>query len=324
MSRRRSTESRQIGPSSPVVTFGNCVRAVLSLVIALTIATEIPARDFYVNNEFGDDRNDGGSADFASGTGPFRSIQRAVKAAQKGDRIIVAKTAEPYRESITLQGGNNSGTSLTDFQIEGNGAVLDGSTPITAAWEHVEENLFRVKLDRIKFQILFNESIPADKVLIDDPADLLKLKPLQYAIFDKQVYFMTEKDRLPDSYDLSCCGKKVGITLYQTQYVAIFDLTIQGFQLDGINCHDLALHSKVFGTTLRGNGRSGISVGGASRLLVGSCVIGNNGKSQIRVEGQSRTTVQQSDLVKNENAMRIEIVKGHISVDEKAIEESLK
>ena len=277
----------------------------------VTVENTLSARDYYVNNELGDDRSGGNSADFDRGTGPFKTIARALKAAGTGDRIIIAKTSTPYRESITLQGGKHSGSALSPVIIEGNGAVLDGSQPIDPeAWEHVAGNLFKAKLDRIKYQILFKDSIPAKKIELGSPDDLAALKPFEYAIFEGELYFMVEKDKLPDSYDLSCCGEKVGITLYQVNHVAIFSLTIQGFQLDGINCHDLARNVKVFDCTLRGNGRSGISTGGASRLLLGTSVIGNNGKSQVRSEGYSKVDIQECDLIKAESANRISVKGG--------------
>ena len=50
----------------------------------------------------------------------------------------------------------------------------------------------------------------------------------------------------------------VGITLYKVRDVAIGDLTVQGFQLDGINAFDGAFDIQLSGVTCRGNGRSGI------------------------------------------------------------------
>ena len=57
----------------------------------------------------GDDGRDGRSAEASGAGGPFRTIARALRAAGAGDRIILTKTTEPYRESITLQGGRHSG-----------------------------------------------------------------------------------------------------------------------------------------------------------------------------------------------------------------------
>jgi len=55
----------------------------------------------------------------------------------------------------------------------------------------------------------------------------------------------------------------------------------------------------ISGVTSRGNGRSGISVGGASRVTIDQCLIGDNGRAQLRTEGFSRTYVLDSSLLDN-------------------------
>ena len=71
-------------------------------------------------------------------------LTRALDVARKGDRIILVNTGEPYRESVTLQGGRHSGYPDAPFEIVGNGAVLDGVQPVPVdAWTIVEGNLFR-------------------------------------------------------------------------------------------------------------------------------------------------------------------------------------
>jgi hypothetical protein len=91
----------------------------------------------------------------------------------------------------------------------------------------------------------------------------------------------------------------VGITLYEVRHVVIRDLIVQGFQLDGINAHDGVFGASFIGVTCRGNARSGISVGGASRVRVEGCVVGNNGAAQVRTEGYSHTRVINSHLLDN-------------------------
>lgn len=75
-------------------------------------------------------------------------------------------------------------------------------------------------------------------------------------------------------------SQTVGITLYQVLNVEIQDLVVQGYQLDGVNAHDSAFNVKLVGLTCRGNGRSGISIGGALRVELEACLVGNNGEWQ--------------------------------------------
>ena len=78
----------------------------VAALIWLATAVHACARDLYVNNVSGDDRFNGSAANAQGGkNGPWRTIARALRSAEKGDRINLAATEQPYRESITLQAG---------------------------------------------------------------------------------------------------------------------------------------------------------------------------------------------------------------------------
>ena len=81
------------------------------------------------------------------------------------------------------------------------------------------------------------------------------------------IYFAVEKDKLPGNYHLSYAAKETGITLTHVQGVSIVDMVVQGFRIDGINAANSARDIRLVHITARGNGRSGIAVGGA-------CVVG--------------------------------------------------
>ena len=74
--------------------------------------------------------------------------------------------------------------------------------------------------------------------------------------------------------------------------VVIRDLTVQGFQLDGINAHDCAKDCQLIGVIARGNGRAGIAVGGASSVRIKSCLLSDNGDEQILTDGPSMTSIE--------------------------------
>ena len=152
------------------------------------------------------------------------------------------------------------------------------------------------------FQMLFLANKPAQERIVDRSRGLPDLQPLEWCLLDRAVHFRVEKDRLPDQYDLSYTSLQVGITLYEVRHVLITDLVIQGFQLDGVNAHDSAFDTTLAGLTCRGNARSGISVGGASRVKVLACLVGNNGTAQVRTEGFSRTEIVNSHLIDAERA----------------------
>ena len=267
----------------------------------LLCAASVSARDIYVNNMVGDDANDG-SAPAAAGDriGPYRTITRALKAAGKGDRVILAKTDEVYRESITLQGADQSGWPQEPFELNGNGAVLDGTLPVPAdAWSHYEGQVFRYRPPKTSFQLLYLDNRPAQRRAVSTREEIRDLKPLEWCLFDRYLYSRVEGDRLPQTYALSFTNLQVGITLYEVRDVVVRELVIQGFQLDGVNAHDGVHRARLTGLNCRGNGRSGISIGGASRVTVEACLVGNNGTAQVRTEGFCRAQLVGCDLLDN-------------------------
>jgi hypothetical protein len=277
------------------------ISASLLAVAWFCIGATAVASDLYVNNKTGSDTNSGvADVQRGPGVGPMRSITRALKAAKAGDTIVVANTDEPYRESLTLQGAKHSTNGVQPFRIQGNNAIIDGTVIVDdEAWEHAVKNVFSFKPHLLTYQQLYHRGKPLSRVQVDAIDQLADLEPLQWAMLDGRIYFCAEEDRLPQYYDLSYCGHPVGVTLYNVQGVVLEDLIIQGFQLDGLNAHDNVFDATILGSTLRGNGRSGIHIGGACRVKIEACLVGNNGKAQIDCSDYCRVTIEQCDLVED-------------------------
>lgn len=256
------------------------------------------AANIYVDNLTGDDRRNGlEQKSYGAGNGPVRSITKALRLANKGDRIILANNpGHPYRESIAVSGGFNSGIATFPFEIIGNGATLDGSLPLAdAEWEFVSGEIFRVRPPKGSYQRLFLNDQPVAFVPSTGEARA-QLKPLQWTLANGYIYFHCEQKTLPTSYNLSCCGLQTGITIYQVDGVQISDLTVRGFQLDGVNAADTTRKTKLLGVTSVDNGRSGFTVAGASRVTIDQCTGAGNGNSQLRCEGYSQTTIRDTEL----------------------------
>ena len=100
----------------------------LSVCLVIALAHSAPARDIYVNNLAGDDRSSGDGPNNAIGLGgPVRTIAKATRIAGPGDRIVLAATEQPYRESVSLVGLRLSASPVSPLLLAGNGAILDGS-----------------------------------------------------------------------------------------------------------------------------------------------------------------------------------------------------
>jgi hypothetical protein len=298
------------------------MRTCLALLAFAVIVTDVRAAELFVNNLAGDDFNDGAApVTEALGRGPCRTIMRALRLARAGDRVVLAKTDEPYRESITLHGGNNSGTDYSAFVLDGNGATLDGSIAVPDdQWKHVEDDVFKFRPFYLHYQQLFLGDVPAKRRRMDrETGDLKTLVPNEWCIYKQAIHFRTDGQKPPQQYPLRLAVQPVGVTLYECENVAVVNLVVQGFRIDGVNAHDDVRGAVLSGLTCRGNGRSGIATGGSSRVEITGCLLGNNGEVQLRSEGRAITKVERSDLVPGDMPT-IEDTSGRLTIDGKRFE----
>ena len=271
----------------------------LALLSLLALTSTARGDDLFVDNLRGDDDRDGRTA-VTSGErgGPVRALARALELARAGDRIVMSNTGVPYRESVTLSGGRHSGLGSRPFIVEGNGAILEGSLPVPAkAWEHFRGDVFRFRPPRSAFAQLFLGGPPAERRLLDSAAGRLPpLAPRAWCLADGMIYFRVDPGQMPKDYDLDFAALTVGVTLYEVHDVLIENLTVQGFQLDGINAHDGARDCSLVGVISRGNGRAGVAVGGASSVRIVSAFVSDNGAAQILTDGQSTTAIDETEI----------------------------
>ena len=274
------------------------MRLPLATCLFLSLAHVAVGETIYVNNTSGHDTNSGLTDSYqGEGAGPLRSIGAALKRARRGDRISIARTTRPYHECLTLQGPRNSGWSGKPFVIQGNGAILDGSAPVPPdAWEHLTGDVYRFRPASLGHQVLLWDGKPATQMPRLAAGLCSFLKPGEWCFCGGAMQFATKKDQLPAALNLRYGALRVGVTLYDVQHVVIRDLTVRGFQLDGINAHDNAMDCTLSKLACQSNGRSGVSVGGASRVDVVECGLRQNGHAQLRTEGWSTTRLTSTEL----------------------------
>jgi hypothetical protein len=255
---------------------------------------------WYVDNENGQDTNSGRTQEVGpQAAGPFRTISRALGAAHLGDSIVLAKNATPYREILTFAGARNSGFPGQPFRLIGNGAILSGTQEILPQqWQFVRDGIYEFRPTDGAFQQLYTGDRPATFQNVTRES-LGELQPLNWTLLDGTLYFRTEANTLPQSYDLHYSAGQTGITLYLVRHVSIENLIVQGYWQDGINAHDNVRDAKLIGVTVRGNGRSGISAGGSSRLDVVSSLVGDNWRHQVRAEGVAQVRLLGSNVLPN-------------------------
>jgi hypothetical protein len=264
-----------------------CSTVVVCSLLAPLAASAL-ARDIFVDNLAGDDLLDGTlPTNTSPGIGPMHTITRALRVAGSGDRIVLANTGEPYHESVSLVGSRHSGNPVGPFTIEGNGAALDGTAAVPPeAWQLFRGDVFRFQPPKKQFQQLFLDGVPAVRHPAGEQDGVAaELAPNEWAEAGGWIYFRVEKGRMPQEYALSYSAWPVGITLYKVEGVAISNLVVQGYRLDGLNLNDATGPVVLYGVTARANGRSGIAVVGASEVDMQSCTLGGNGKCQLLLEG---------------------------------------
>lgn len=272
-------------------------------ILAVLLQNSAFSRDIYVDNVRGNDEFTGWEMRIgSSGTGPVKTIGRALKLAQSGDHIVLAHNeGEPYRESVTFLGKNHSAANARFFTLEGNGATLDGSEEFDPAlWKYFRDGIFRFKPRLMAYQNLFLDGKPLQRVVLPKvEIPVVALDEMQWCLHEGYVYFKPERERLPDEYPLRIAGLECGITLMHVQGVCIQNLVVQGFQHDGISAANAARHVNLKNVTLRGNARAGLSVGGASRVWVIESLLGNNNFAQLLLEKHSSVRLIDTDLLAN-------------------------
>ena len=287
----------------------------------LCLLSTASGRDIFVNNLEGNDRSQGQRPHTTGDSGPVATISKALRLAEAGDRIVVVDTGQPYRETLSLMGSKHSAASFGPFTIEGNGAVLDGTAPVPDdAWHHHLGDVFYFEPKRLATQQLYLKGRPA-LCHPAEPGDVMLplLSPLEWCLKDGRIYFRVEPGRLPSDYEAACCALQTGITLYYVEGVVIRDLIVQGFQVDGINAHDAVRGARFENVSCRGNGRSGLTAAGSSRIELEDCRLGNNGRSQLRTEGYSHTRVNDSQLIAN-TAPALVHAGGRVTIDGREID----
>ena len=271
-----------------------------AVMLACLLLGKAAARDIYVDNVGGNDKNNGlqaqGRGDTAS---PVRTIAKALRLARAGDRIVLAN-AVPYHECVSLVGTRHSGFApQIPFTFEGNGATLDGSAPIPAdGWTHFRDNIFRFRPRTLIQPVVFLNGRAIPRLWLPQGTPYPpRLQPRQWCSIEGAIYFAVEASRLPPDYKLSYAELPTGITLYQVDQVVVRNLWIRGFQADGVAAAVGARDVTLQKVACSANGQSGVCVQGGAQVKIESCKLAGNGQSQLLTMPNSETFLLASELI---------------------------
>jgi hypothetical protein len=246
--------------SSPLVAACASVAAWLTL-------SQCFAAVIYVDNHAGDDTYLG-STSTPSGisTGPVKSISRALRLAQASDVIEIKNTGIPYYESLTLFGPRHSGYMSQRFTISGNGAVIDGSSPVPAdSWISIGSGMWKFTPWRKGHYGLILDDQPVAEVAV--PVGALERPDLpvgHWCAWRGSIYYRADGLADPPSMKFRFAHLGMGLTLYRVENVVVRDLTFRNFRVDGINAPDMCHGVLLENVKSIDNRRSGLFVGGAA------------------------------------------------------------
>lgn len=259
--------------------------SVLACTVLCLLCRDVSAKDIFVDNLIGSDWFDGLlSRPVDSGSGPVRTLQRAMKVAGYGDQIILTRPGEVYYDSLSLTGIRNSGSKNHPFTLIGNGAILSGQRTVPkAGWRQAGPDLWKLTLTRKGFYRLLRDGQPLPESRHEGGTNPLEsLAAGEWTAWQGSVYFRADGDA-PSSQAFSYSADQTGLSLYQVQNVRIVDLTLRDFRFDGVHAQNMCENVVLDNVSCINNGRAGVAVSGSSHIEVVGGKISGNGRSQVRI-----------------------------------------
>ncbi|MEX2286281.1 MAG: right-handed parallel beta-helix repeat-containing protein [Planctomycetaceae bacterium] len=282
-----------------------CPRNLRPLVVACTSVaawltlSQCFAAVIYVDNHVGNDAYLGFNATpGGETTGPVKSISRALRLAQAGDTIEIKNTGIPYHESFVLFGPRHSGYTSQKFMISGNGAVIDGSSPVPAdSWVSIGSGLWKITPWRKGHYGLILNDQPVPVVAVPVAAHERPDLPVgHWCAWRGSIYYHADGIADPPSMGFRFAHLGMGLTLYRVENVVIRDLTFRNFRVDGINAPDLSHDILLENVKSIDNGRSGLFVGGTAALSAAKSDFIGNRQTQVLIRGLGVVRLEETNI----------------------------
>ena len=201
-----------------------------AMLLALPAAL-LQARDFYVDNVRGTDRNDG-----LDRNRPCATLAQAVKNLQPGDILHLVDSGKPYSESLKLS--QRSGTPEKPIIIDGGNALLSGMiTTRREDWETLADGRLRYRYPGRKLSPNCRPRLQVDgRFCVHNPnAD--QLRPGEYSWQEGAVIYYRPLAAGAGDRPLLVSGRESGVAINSSSYLVIRRLKCEGFYNDGFNLH---------------------------------------------------------------------------------------
>ncbi|MDO5565122.1 MAG: hypothetical protein Q4G59_00600 [Planctomycetia bacterium] len=245
-----------------------CMVVIVAVTALFLGMRSVSALDYYVDNVRGNDANDG-----LSDAKPFKTIRKAVPLLKPGDKLYLTKNATPYYENLRFV--NHSGTKEKPIEVDGRGAVLNGSPAIDPAKWHTEgNNRFSVPLDipkfgQTRFFVLFDGKMVrmsscgkgGVRLVFKAPADLAA-NEWTWIEAEKKLYISLPEGKTPSTAKIAFpeYTYESGVLLAgKSSWLTFRNLTTENFVNDGYNIHQECYNVKFYNIRALYNGDDGIS-----------------------------------------------------------------
>ena len=260
---------------------------VMTYAMALTFAAfgRATAGDIFIDNLIGNDGFDGALAKpIDQGSGPVRTLRRAMHLAGFGDRIVLTQAGGTYYDSLSLTGVRHSGTTQRPFTIVGNGATLSGARSVPQeGWRRAGPDLWKLTLTRKGFYRLMRNGRTLSELQPEPNLNPLEtLAAGQWTAWRGDVYFRADGDA-PTTQSFAYAAEQTGLSLYQVENVRIENLTLRDFRFDGLRTQNMCRGVTLENVNCLNNGRSGIAVTGTSHIEMIGGSISENGRHSLLV-----------------------------------------
>ncbi len=267
----------------------------LILLAVVFVATVASAGEIYVDNLLGNDQFDGQLAEpIDSGSGPVRSLHRAMQLAGFGDQIVLTRAGATYYDSLSLTGMRHSGSTQRPFTIVGNGATLSGLRVVPAAgWRRSGPELWKLTLTRKGFYRLLRDGRPLPESRPEEGTNPLEsLAAGEWTAWRGDLYFRPDGSDPPTAQSFAYAAEQTGLSLYQVENVRIVGLTLRDFRFDGVHAQNMCRGVTLENVNCINNGRAGIAVSGSSQIEFVGGSLSQNGRHSLLISNRAGARLQ--------------------------------
>jgi hypothetical protein len=199
------------------------------------------------------------------------------------------------------------------------------------AWKYVGNEVWQfIPRRKAWYQLIRGDKALPEHRSPPGAATLPEIPPGHWCVWRGSIFYRTMpgKTQTRDDPPLAFAAEEVGLTLLDVEGIAIHNLELRHFRLDGINVHDRCKQIILDSVRLIENGRAGLATGGSSLVGLKDSTVAGNRYAQILNAEVAQTEILTSqlgpDTIIEPARGPIRITGGHVLVDGEEVFDSPK